>query len=290
MLNANNDGVGCAIKMAIRNREIRDRTFVLELNDNVSVEVDCRQVSGRMKLEVPGFAEKSAAVLKGYKRIERKRNNSNAKKSKVIAAGPSGDAAITIDPDGFVFQYDHLFIVDTNTKLDLVAGDKVSVISAIHAYIDQSFEGDKNDHSLKYCFFDATEIRNARVEPERLGWALVLEAIKGSKFDDPNLRIALVVDSHLGAHKSIMRGMEPIIDDLYLPPNIDLLYASADTGKESALNALMSWCDKGAACVLRHILENNPSNPFFEASDGKPFDRSRTWKMDTSASDTMDGI
>jgi hypothetical protein len=265
--------------MAIKNREIKDRTYALEFGDDFSVEVDCKRVSGRMELRLPDIDGRLKGGFEGYIRIERKRAGVKKTKPKVIAAGSSKNAIIKIDPDAFLFQYDHLFFVDTNTKPDPVTGEDISVTAVVHAYLDESFESDEDGHCLRYRQCDATEIRNAKVDSERLGWALLLEAIRGSKFNDPDLRIAMVGDAHLGVHKKIIGRKEPIIDGVYLPAHIDLIYASSDTGKESCLNMLMSWCDRGASHVLRHIIETNPPNPFHQAHERQPFDRSRTWTL-----------
>lgn len=268
--------------MVAKGREIRNRTYVHEVSDEISVEIQCRQVPGVVELQFPDLAVESITQSRGHFRIERMRHGDNTKKPKVIAAGPTNNSIVTIDPDAFLFQYDHLFFVDTNTKSDGFSGDRISVTAAVHAFVDKSFEGADDEFSLLYHQFDATEFRNSTVDPERLGWALVLRAINQSSFDDPSNRIAIVGDAHLGAHKQIAAGKTPVIDGVFLPEHIDLIYASSDTGKESGLNALMNWCDRAASFVLRHIIENQPQDPFHEASGEWPFDRSRTWTLSTS--------
>ena len=267
--------------MAANDREIKDRTYVLEIDSENSIEVDCRKISSPIELEIPIFPLHSEEKTGGYVKIQRKRSNVSSNKPKVIAAGFAQRSEITIDPDVFFFEYDHLLITDTNTRSDAASGDVISVTAVVHAFVDRSFEGSEDKHRVLCGILDAMEIRNARVDPERLGWALVLEAIQRSELGDPRKRIAIVGDAHLSAHKKIIARDEPVIDGVFLPSHVSLVYASADTGKESRLNELMDWCDKGAKYVLSHIMENRPSDQFRRAPAGRPYEWFRTWTIHT---------
>ena len=264
-------------------REIADRVFVMDLDDGMSVAVHCKQVTGKIELAFPSLPSEQVSGEQSYIRIERERHSEPGKRRKTIASGPGNSTRVTIDPDHFFMQYDQLFFVDTNTMDDARTGEKTSIVSMMVAFRDPEFNEEPDRNRILYYHCSLTEIRNTLVSPEKIGWKLAIDAIQCSKYAALNTQIALVVDAHLGEHKALMRREIPLFGDEYLPTNIDLIYASADTGAESALNYLMKRCDAAAKYVMKHVLEEQPSDAYFPASDPKLYEKSRTWTVHTSA-------
>jgi hypothetical protein len=92
-------------------------------------------------------------------------------------------------------------------------------------------------------------------KPERYGWMRVMQAFKDSQFYDEKLSFGVVVDSDLDELRKIENGEIELAPHFKLPSNFNLIYASADVGKENMLNALIAAADKVASNALASALE-----------------------------------
>ena len=156
----------------------------------------------------------------------------------------------SMDPNGIFLEYDHFFIIDTNTKN--VGGGLISISAVMHAYADVSESG---YHTLQYAPLTYLEFRNPLVPAEHLGWMALCGALEGNE-EFSHKRVGVVVDSSKGSLNDFNSGRLPICNDYYLPRNFTLIYASADNGN-SILNKLMKRCDKQAGNLLRWLLDND---------------------------------
>lgn len=79
---------------------------------------------------------------------------------------------------------------------------------------------------------------------------------RSTSFD--KLKIGIITDSDLGSIPAINKREAPLIDDFYLPQNVQLVYAS-DAASDTLLNYLIKWCHKGANIMIEQVrpeLEN----------------------------------
>lgn len=75
----------------------------------------------------------------------------------------------------------------------------------------------------------------------------------------PDHYFGIIVDSDFGSLSAINNRTIPILDDFYLPENIQLIYASSDKKNDTFLNEAISFCDKIAKQVLDSLVNINPA-------------------------------
>jgi hypothetical protein len=93
------------------------------------------------------------------------------------------------------------------------------------------------------------------VNPECIGWHLLIDCIVKNQAYHLRHRIGIVVDSELGNLKSINSREQPYYLSYYIPENIQLLYAS-DKGKDLT-NMMLSACHKIANKVMKFYREHD---------------------------------
>jgi hypothetical protein len=155
-----------------------------------------------------------------------------------------------------------LIAIDTNTKT--IGGDSVSVSSAVWAIVEPN--------SVQFGSMGAVELRNARGNPERVAWRLMVQVGAGYQ-----LPVGIIVDSELGLLEAINRGEEPVEGAVFLPNGWHLIYASADTGREMVPNLLLRQCDRHSAEILKTIAKDPSSTAGLNASTDASFTHSRRW-------------
>jgi hypothetical protein len=167
----------------------------------------------------------------------------------------------------WVNRYDLIFAVDTNTfSLD---GEELSVTCCVRA----DFEFDENTWSAKVDALDALIAFRPQQKPELIGWLDVISRIN----NEPSLKIGLVVDSELGnIHEYNLRKV-PIVDGVYLPQNVELVYASAECDKNVPFNYLIWKCDADAALLIDKIKKDKSRLAALQPSDGKRYASSYYW-------------
>jgi hypothetical protein len=120
----------------------------------------------------------------------------------------------------------------------LVAGEEINLLAA-----------------PRLCFFF-----KQGMNPERYGWMKAIDGLIQWDEYNPNFRYGVIVDSELDILPKINAREEPIFDSFYLPGNMSLIYASADSGRESFYNVLIKATDQIAAASLAKAIELYPSH------------------------------
>jgi len=142
-------------------------------------------------------------------------------------------------------RFDYLIAIDTNTKK---IGDHQLSICATYL-IEQPLKSYVSEVPFVagpcYAILDVNEA----VNPERLGWHLV---IKNHFRAPPNVRIGVIVDCELGEHLGINSRAIPYYEGHLLPENVSLIYAS-DASSDSLVNQMIRYCDKLAARAISEI-------------------------------------
>ena len=199
----------------------------------------------------------------GYKR---------ERKIKVLAKGPLSTDNLYLNPNMSLLEFDSVFAVDTNTRT--IDQDKVSVAALLHCKIEKT----NNIYAtIEYAFISWYVYWNIRGKEENLAWMQIAKAIT-THSEYQNQKVALLVDSDLGNHDQFNKRELPIFDNYYLPPNITLIYASADGGKEILINRLISFCDKKSNEFLQYIASNEVTPNMNNAKvEGRPYTHFDQW-------------
>lgn len=152
-----------------------------------------------------------------------------------------------------LLQYNHLFAIDTNTVnfRDIGAMSFTTVYKGVMKDL-----GEAHGHMSGETIFQDYRL-NVPGNPEVSAWHVLISRIQ--EFN-PKLtgRIGIIVDSELGKIKDINFRRAPLIDDFYLPPNFELIYASDGSGKEEYFsNKLLAVCDANSKRMLKEIERDN---------------------------------
>lgn len=169
-------------------------------------------------------------------------------------------------------KFDVIFAVDTNTKK--INNVDISVCGLVFCTIHPI---DKNSINYKYAPIKYFEFRGIKEKYENVAWVEVIEFIMNNP-KLSNKKIGLVVDSDLGNIPDYNQNILPIYSNFYLPSNIEIIYASADAGKEYILNKLISVCDKEASLLLNKIIKEKNNNSDLHQVNNKPFTHFRLWQ------------
>jgi|JI10StandDraft_1071094.scaffolds.fasta_scaffold88362_2 hypothetical protein len=182
---------------------------------------------------------------------------------------------VTVDPQHisanvpvWVTSYDRVFAVDTNTiSLD---GEDLSVTCCIRADI----EFVENTWNARIEPIDALVVSKPRLKPELIGWLDVISRIN----TDPSLKIGLVVDSELGMLPNINLRKVPIANNIFLPQNVELVYASSDHDKTVPFNFLIAKCDSDASLLINKIVQDRSRLAALIPSEGNYYEASYYWQ------------
>ena len=141
-------------------------------------------------------------------------------------------------------KYKTMYFIDTNTQD--AGGSKISAACIMLCSVEMPDEG---RYVVRYAPACAFEIHNCFEKPENFAISILQSMLQSGPGFQRSDRFAIVNDSDLGNHNSFNAGQLPIYGDIYLSSNIDLVYASADTGND-ILNIIMRKCDKWATRAI----------------------------------------
>ena len=190
------------------------------------------------RLEIVGAIAGSAKTERRYERP--------SGKAKVVTSVPSNGRS-AFDAKRALLTYDWAFAVDTNSSE--ILGNRCAVCFSHYVQLPpRGFDGDLLWRPLGA--FLITGVAEG-VNPERIGWFLTLSSIT------PHLahlgQVAMVVDSELGLHREINARRIGYYESQLLPENVTLVYASADTDKNTLQGVLIRACDRNSRTLLDEI-------------------------------------
>jgi len=170
---------------------------------------------------------------------------------KVLSRIPQAHPDVSFDtPPALLKNFDFLCAVDTNNRE--IQGKRVCVVGIYTfkrvlipaaAGVKEDWQGD-----VPFCL----EYINIRLDlkPENFGWLATYEHLLKFDIIDKTKRVGMVVDSDLGNLNAYNKRELPVDGPDFLPPNVTLIYASADAGKESLVNQALSIADSVSTQVL----------------------------------------
>lgn len=160
--------------------------------------------------------------------------------------------AITNDPNKEILRYNKVYGIDTNSKF---YNGKLYVLAILtKAEIVQTHEhGGRINCSIKQVMSWMYDTQEGNLEQQSWWYACEYILRECAVYSNPN--IALVVDCDLGNILRYNKREIPIVEDKFLPPKIQLVYGSADSGKEFIPNNIISYTDKKATEYLNKLIK-----------------------------------
>lgn len=150
-------------------------------------------------------------------------------------------------------RYTHLFAIDTNT-VEFEGIGRMSFTTVFKGLL-KDLGGAYGQSSGETVFQDYR--LNVPGNPEVSAWRVLIARIQESNLR-PLGRIGIIVDSELGKIKEINFRRVPLIDDFFLPPNFELIFASDKSGKEEYFcNKLIAACEANSKRMLEEIERDN---------------------------------
>jgi hypothetical protein len=137
-----------------------------------------------------------------------------------------------------IAKYNYLYAIDTNTK---IINNKSITVSCYARFNTKTSIGD---------IFQPIVLIN-EIITEKMGWVELIRSILRESEFKTELKIAIVVDSDYGNIEKFNKRELPLINNLFLPPNFELIYASTDSGSENLPNKLITECDKIAKITYK---------------------------------------
>lgn len=212
----------------------KPRTMQLNFNVFNDTKID---INGQYSVEVNGLSksDKSNYVdIKTY--IDRQSEN---KKNKLVNMYSSTNKNVAINPIDLIFEFDAIFVVDTNTE---IIDNKRRCIGVIRQV--KYFEKE-NKIGLEKSFHIIYEISIDDMNFEKYTWIKLIEIIQNSSTYLNKKKIGIVVDSYANEILEYNNGKE-ILPQNVLPQNFELMYAGSDKSGDGFLNWAIRQCDLAA--------------------------------------------
>lgn len=199
--------------------------------------------------------------------------------------GPKKTIRIGLDPtkslyatiEAALISFDRLYVVDTNSR-DLL-NETVSVCAVFIARLERL---DWSLSILRAELAGCFEFRGVSAQnPERLGWATLIDLVRKSPDYDWRWNLGLMSDSELGSHDAINNRQESVYQGQMLPVTFKILYAS-DQGSDAHLNPIMRKAHKASRDLLGGISRGDiPDVDFRPALERAECTKFRLWSRTT---------
>lgn len=171
-----------------------------------------------------------------------------AKGPKVLSRIPQEGEALTFSTDAALKKnYDFLCAVDTNTRV--IQDKNVSATAVVIVTPIPQDKGTFWKFDVPFCL-EFVELKEPR---ENFGWVAACEELWRAGKVTKTTRAGMIVDSDLGNINKFNQRKKPLLASFYLPPNLQLLYASSDAGKEYVVNQTLAVADSISTQTLDAI-------------------------------------
>jgi len=167
------------------------------------------------------------------------------KDAKIISSTSAPSDFLHMNEFGALAQFGKVFAIDTNTTSKNISASAFVQLQVI----EFSKEYYLNVHP-NYGYFEFQNVE--RISPEIVGWYTLFQQDFFTDLLAKKCPIAVITDAHLGDLAAFNSRVKPIIDDILLPENVTLLYASADK-QDTISNKLMRLVDKEAKQFLKEL-------------------------------------
>lgn len=181
---------------------------------------------------------------------------------------------ISLDSDNILLdffpaisKYNILLAVDTNTDKNIsMCGIVIGKVVKTETKLD-----------IQYGVIKCFEFRNLNVEiAEKIALKKVIESILISPPIMSRTPVGIIVD-HVPDPSRINKREVPLIDDFYIPENIELIYAGTDNKNDTFLNQMLASADKFAKERLCEINEGKIPEDHLHVVEKEPYTHFRFW-------------
>lgn len=151
-------------------------------------------------------------------------------RQKILARFFLSDEIPVIDVGYYLSRFSRIIGVDTNT-VEIGGNDKLSATAMVDCF---------PDNRGAQTIFRITQLRartqrNLEGNPERFGWYAAITTLLKEVEIDHAKKYLLIVDSDLGLLESIQDKASVVWGDYLLPANIEIAFATCDSGSEEFL-------------------------------------------------------
>ncbi len=241
-------GSGLKEKNCCKGRKPRNKALTFEMHELTAINGYQINANGEVKLLKNNveIRPRNITLSKSYK----KKNG----KDKIISSLQVSESRI-LELDDSIKNFDVIFIVDTNSK----ASDK-HPFKSISCVLEAEIKSNEKENHIEFDVIYRQNFltKDNHQKPENEAWYLTIQYMKErypSSYMTQNF--GLVVDSDLGNISAYNNREKPFIRDVFLPPNVKLIYASSDVGKENIYNKLISISDKISNDYFKYLEEGN---------------------------------
>lgn len=176
-------------------------------------------------------------------------------KKKIILSVPQFGNEIYSTPFGFVWHYDAIIAIDTNTRKIRGVRHSIGVMALLQCVENTFTKGGPGEKMVfKRRIIGTMHAKEVPPKIENHFWKEGIENIP--KFWPeymPGNKLGIVVDSDLDQLDAYNSRALPIVKDYFLPNDMTLMYASTETGADYLPNNLIRLCDREAVLRLRAI-------------------------------------
>lgn len=218
----------------IMGNDKKPRTMQVNINSFNDAKIN---INGQYTIEISGLPKSNKLNyidVKTY--IDRQSEN---KKDKLIYQYSSVNKNVAVNPIDLIYEYDAIFVVDTNTE---IVGNKRRCIGVVGQV---KYLKKENKIGLEKSFHMIYEIPIDDKNFEKYTWIKLIEIIQNSTTYSDDKKIGIVVDSYANEIFKYNNG-EEILPEKILPQNFKLIYAGSDKKGDSFLNWAISQCDHAA--------------------------------------------
>ncbi|MDN3681802.1 hypothetical protein QWZ04_15970 [Vibrio tapetis subsp. quintayensis] len=170
-------------------------------------------------------------------------------KPKVLSNVPGVTNFASFDVDRMLMEeYDYLISIDTNSRE--LKGKKISICTCYYV------PGKLRQHKNGVPFYQLTSYiivnPNMDVNPEQIGWALVINNNLKLPLDDKDEIMAIVVDSEKDSLPKYNTRSKPYLGQSYLPEQLKFCYAS-DKDKDTLPGQMLKMCHNVSNQIFRQM-------------------------------------
>ncbi|MEL4340061.1 hypothetical protein AAEH92_04995 [Shewanella xiamenensis] len=196
-------------------------------------------------------------------RVERSYER-NSGKPKILSSVQAHRNFAALDVDTMLTkEYNYLISIDTNSRE--YDGKNLSICTCyqVPGKLDKFIDGVPFHHLISYVIVNPSK----DINPEIIGWHLVIEKQIKVPFDNGKGVMAIVVDSEKDLLSKFNSGELPYFKDHYLPSQLKFCYAS-DKDKDTLSGQMLKMCHNVSNQVFRHIQTERKTIPLLTNGNG----------------------
>jgi hypothetical protein len=242
----------------------RNTTLVFDMGKPTKIDKIVFKEDNRLKVLSAGG---EVLPICSYLTTSYPRENKHPKVINRFSVSPEN---LTIDPNLILTHYFRVLAVDTNKPEEKIPN--VFFTGTVLSEVKLHNKG----LIIDIYHQSVIEFHNLTSPSECFGLSYVCKSLDNIP---QGAKIAIIIDHNLNKIPLFNSREESIMDDYYLPPGFELLYASTDPGDKVIANRLLKICDKISREAARLVVSKSSQDlpPLVEAQPEDPFTHFRVW-------------